>query len=337
MDNLLPVYRHPVLTVLIDDNQDFLDSLAFRLDSRMTCVSFRDPSAAIDWLHDAYQSAAKNNGNPIRVNINEEGNLLGEYVTSIDANEIAHAVLNPLRFNLPAVLVIDYAMPQINGVEFCQAIRGLPCKKILLTGYADEAVAVDAFNRNLIDRFIKKGDPQALDHLETEIIKLQDDFFVEHSNTLTDILSRHCHEFLTDPEACALIKQIANQYGFVEFYLFAHPSGILYLDAQGKCTLMVIETQAGMSSHFDIAQDQGAPAELLSALRESQLVPFFSDTGGVYQAELHNNWMSYCAPSQLCRGKQDYYWSLFELPQKSLPGAVYSYAEFLRDRTNQKS
>jgi CheY-like chemotaxis protein len=41
------------------------------------------------------------------------------------------------------VLVVDYSMPQMNGVEVCEALRHLPCKKILFTGAADEKVAVE--------------------------------------------------------------------------------------------------------------------------------------------------------------------------------------------------
>jgi hypothetical protein len=53
----------------------------------------------------------------------------------------------------------------------------LPCKKILFTGAADEKVAVGAFNRGLIDRYIKKSDDHALDILEVEIAALQRAYF----------------------------------------------------------------------------------------------------------------------------------------------------------------
>lgn len=263
--------------------------------------------------------------------LDEETDFLGKCTSSVDSPQVVQTVLNSQRFGIPAVLVIDYAMPQMNGVELCEALQNLPCKKILLTGYADEKIAVDAFNRDLIDCFIKKDDPDAFDKLETEIIKLQKDFFSTQSNTVAELLSRHCYTFLSDPKIRALVEQLCERHGFVEYYLFPNPSGILFFDAEGKPTLMVIKTQASLISHYEIAQDQDAPPELLAALQAFQLVPFFSDTHGIYDDVLRHNWMFYCAPSQICEGQQNYYWALFELPAHYLTGKVYSYAEFLSD------
>lgn len=95
---------------------------------------------------------------------------------------------------------------------------------------------------------------------------------------------------------------------------------------------MVIETEASLITHFEIAHDQDAPPELLTNLRELRLVPFFSDTGGMYRDAVGHNWLSYCLPPQICRGQQDYYWAMFDLPPHYLQGMVYSFAEFLRNQ-----
>lgn len=330
MDNLLPVYQHPTLTVLIDDSKSFLDSLAFQMNPHLARKVFHDAQAAINWLHHAHLHSIKNKNEPIRVGYDEQTESFERRSASIDLDRIYRVVLDQQRFYMPTVLVIDYAMPQLNGVEFCQAVQGLPCKKILLTGQADEKIAIDAFNQKLIDCFIKKNEPDALNHLETEIIKLQKDFFHERTSTLKDLLSRHSYSFLTDPAMEALVGQLCSRYRFVEYYLFPNPSGILFFDIQGKATLMVIETEASLISQLEIAQDQGAPPELLTALRELRLVPFFFDTGGMYRGAVGNDWLSYCLPPQVCRGRLDYYWALFDLPAHYLQGTVYSYAEFLR-------
>lgn len=330
MDNLLSVYQYPTLTVLIDDSQSFLDSLTFQLNPQLACKVFYDTQAAINWLHHAHWHSTKNE--PICVGYDEQTESFERRSASIDLDLIYHTVMDQQRFDMPTVLVIDYAMPKMNGVEFCQAIRDLPCKKILLTGLADEKIAIDAFNRKLIDRFIRKNDPDAINHLESEIIKLQRDFFIGQTSTLKDLLSRHTYAFISDPAMGALVGQLCSRYRFVEYYLFPNPAGILFFDIHGKTTLMVIETKASLIVHIEVAQDQGAPPELLTALRGLRLVPFFCDTGGMYSNTISHDWLSYCLPPQICRGQQDYYWALFDLPPHYLPGPVYSYAEFLRDQ-----
>ena len=331
MDNQLSVYQYPTLTVLIDDSKSFLTSLAFQLNPKLACKAFHDTDAAINWLHHTHWHSTKNENEPIRVGYDKLTDSFERCCASIDLDLIYRIVMNRHRFDMPAVLVIDYAMPQMNGVEFCQAVQGLPCKKILLTGQADEKIAIDAFNRKLIDCFIKKNDPDALNQLEAEIVKLQKEFFHSQTSTLKDLLSRHSYSFLTDPTLGALVGQLCSFYNFEEYYLFPNPAAILFFDIQGKSTLMVIETEASLISQLEIAQDQGAPPEFLTALREFRVVPFFCDTGGVYREEVGHNWLSYCLPPQICRGRKDYYWALFDLPSHYLQGPVYSYADFLRD------
>lgn len=333
MNDLLSVYQHPTLTLLLDDSPSFLDSLAFQLSPHLARKTFHDARSALNWLHHAHLHSIKNRKEPIRVGYDEQSESFERRSASINLERIYHIVTERHRFDMPAVVVVDYAMPQMDGLEFCEAIRRLPCKKILLTGQADEKVAIDAFNRKLIDRFIRKNDTDAMNRLENEIVQLQEDFFIGQTSTLKDLLSRHSYAFLADPAIVALAEQLCKRYRFVEYYVFPHPTGILFLDTRGKATLMVIETAAGLTTQFEVAQDQGAPSELLAALKELRLVPFFSDTGGMYENAIGHDWTLYCLPAQVCRGWHDYYWALFDLPHHYLPGPVYSYAEFLQGRT----
>jgi CheY-like chemotaxis protein len=333
MENILPVYQYPTLTVLVDDSQSFLDSLVFQLAPQLGCKAFYDAGSALDWVRHAYRQQPDGEGNGlIRVGYDEDGDSLERRNVSIYLDRIYRIVMDRARFTLPSVLVVDYAMPQMNGVEFCWAVRDLPCKKILLTGQADEKIAIDAFNRKLIDCFIQKNDMSAFDRLDAEIIRLQRELFNEQTHTLKDLLTRHTYTFLSDPAIKATVDQLSLRYRFVEHYLFPHPPGILFFDNQGKATLMVIETEGGLTAQLEIAEDQGAPPQFLNALRERKLIPYFSDTGGMYLKEIGENWLSYCLPPQICQGRETYYWALFDLPTRYLQGSVYSYAEFSRDQ-----
>lgn len=330
MNKLLSVYLYPTLTVLIDDSQSFLDSIAFQLNPKLACITFNDAQMAIDWLNNAHWQSASYES--IRVGYDEQTESFARRSASIDLDLIYHHVMDRNRFATPTVLVIDFVMPQMNGIDFCMAIQSLPCKKILLTGQADEKIALDAFNCKLIDRFIKKNEPDALNRLESEISKLQREFFIEQTSTLKDLLSRHSHAFISDPAIAILTGELCIRYSFVEYYLFPNPAGILFFDCHGKPTLMVIETNASLSMHREIAQDQYAPPELLTALRELRLVPFFCDSGGMYRDTIRHDWLSYCLPPQICEGRESYYYALFDLPSHYLQSPVYSYAEFLRDQ-----
>src|ERR1017187_5599707 len=63
-----------------------------------------------------------------------------------------------LRGDLVAVILADYRMPQMNGIEFLeQAMDGCPgARRVLLTAYADTGAAIDAINVVDLDHYLLK-------------------------------------------------------------------------------------------------------------------------------------------------------------------------------------
>ena len=322
----LPIYYHPSLTVLVDDSDSFLRSLSFQLDPTLTSKAFHDTSTALDWLRQDRHQAAQELS--LHANFNTHTDSLDQCNVAVDIEQIYRVSFQAQRFMTPSVLVVDYSMPQMNGVEFFEAVRHLPCKKILFTGAADEKIAVDAFNRGLIDRYIKKSDDNALDKLEAEIVVLQKEFFMHKSDTLRDLIALHHYTFVGDPAFAALVRELSERHAIVEHYLFPSPAGILLYDRDGKARLLVVETNESMDSHHEIARDNDAPPSLLAALQERCIVPFFYDGDGMYSDAVGNGWHRYCQPAQVCRGHQTYYWALFEVPPAFMLDKVVPFAQF---------
>lgn len=324
----LPVYTHPTLTVLIDDSDSFLKSLAFQLDPGLARKTFHDTSSALHWLRHSAQPGET----PLHVNFDTQNLPPDQCNVALDIERIWRISGQAQRFAVPSVLVVDYSMPQMNGLEFCQAVRDLPCKKILFTGAADEKVAVTAFNRGLIDRYIKKSDDDALDILEQEIVALQREFFLQQSDTVRDLLLLHDYSFLQDEALAAVVQELCQRHGFVEYYIFPNPSGILFFTRDGHAKLMIIETERGLHTQYEMARDSDAPESLLQALLEMRVIPYFSDadSDGMYAAQIGENWFRYCAAPTICLGRVTYLWALFDVPAHQLGQPVMSYAQFLR-------
>ncbi|NRR30106.1 response regulator [Oxalobacteraceae bacterium] len=325
----MPVYTHPTLTVLVDDSDSFLKSMSFQLDPMLASRTFHDTSTALDWLN----SSVQRDDVPMHINFDTQNQAADQCNVAVDLERIYRISEQRRRFATPSVLVVDYSMPQMNGLEFCQAVQHLPCKKILFTGAADEKIAVTAFNRGLIDRYIKKSDDKALDILEREIITLQKDYFAAQSETLSELVMLHNYHFLSDPAMAAVVEELGRRMGFVEHYIFPNPTGILFIDKQGKTMLMMIETEKGMYAQYEIARDSDAPPSLLNALLERRVLPFFSDADGdgMYASAVGDNWHRYCAAPQVCYGREVYYWALFELPPHYFDAAPLSFSQFQQE------
>jgi CheY-like chemotaxis protein len=178
---------------------------------------------------------------PLHVNFDMQNLPADQCNVAIDLERIYRICEQPQRFATPSVVVVDYSMPQMNGLEFCAAIAHLPCKKILFTGAADEKIAVNAFNRGLIDRYIQKS-PTGAGQLEQQIRTLQNAYFDDREETLRDLVLLHDYHFLADPVLARLIDTLRVRLGIVEHYVFPNPSGILLIDQNGKTRLLMIET-----------------------------------------------------------------------------------------------
>ncbi len=327
----LPIYHHPSLTVLVDDSDSFLRSLSFQLDPDLASKCFHDTRSALDWLNAQPHVRAPAAG-AVQASFDTYGSTPEQCNVAIDIDRIHRISTQPQRFMTPSVLVVDYSMPQMNGVEFCAALAHLPCKKILFTGAADEKIAVDAFNRGLIDRYIKKSADDALDRLEEQIVALQAAYFSAQSEMLRDLLAVHHYTFVSDPALVRVVAEIRARHAIVEHYLYPNPAGILFYDSRGKARLMVVETEESMESHYEMARDNAAPMSLLAALEARCIIPYFHEGDGMYSAAFCQRWHQYCQPAQICEGRQRYYWALFELTGPVAPEPVFPFAQFLREQ-----
>ncbi|MDH2917356.1 MAG: response regulator, partial [Gallionella sp.] len=239
-------------------------------------------------------------------------------------------VYNELRFEQVSVVVVDFDMPSIDGLQFCREIKNPHIKKVLLTGKADEKTAIKAFNEGLIDRFILKQDKDAIENLNQSILELQREYFSQSERMLADALSIGKHSFLRDSIFAERFWDICERLNIVEYYLCSEPDGILMLDAEGTSSLLLLPSEDDILSQYEIAYEQGAPQELLDLLKSNQVVPYFWQTGGHYVPECHD-WRRFLYPATEFKGNQWYCYTIVNHPPLHKTDVVFPYRQFLND------
>lgn len=308
----IPPFFFPTTVVLVDDSSDFLANVSLQLDANLAFRLFQSPLAALSAINrDSLDFPSVRDFFSLyrdRDDVDES-----RHVIDISLGMICRQVQNDKRFEQVSVVVVDYDMLELNGLELCRRIRSPLVKKILLTGRADERLAVEAFNEGIIDRFIRKQEPDAMASLNRSIADMQSLYFGRLERMLSDALSVGSPRFLQDKAFAQRFTHIRDQLRIVEYYLTCLPDGMLMLDADGTPYLLIVQNEERTRANYEIAEDQAAPRELLDALAGRSVVPYFWATNGNYSPD-YEDWRSCLYPAAEFRGNEWYLYSVVKNP-----------------------
>jgi CheY-like chemotaxis protein len=322
-------FYFPTTVFFVDDSIDFLSNLSLRLAPSLAFQLYDSPVNALKILN-----SGNNPVSPVERFFSRyhhtEDLPLTHHVIDVNLDKIHREVYNEFRFEQISVVVVDFDMPSIDGLDFCRQINNSNIKKILLTGKADEKTAIQAFNEGLIDRFILKQDKDVIDILNRAIFELQHEYFSQSERMLADALSIGKHSFLRDPLFAEKFRTICDQLKIVEFYLCSEPDGMLMLDAKGSSSLLLVLNEDALLGQNEIAYEQGAPQELLDILKSNQVIPYFWQSGGHYVPECHD-WRRFLYPATECKGNNWYYYAIVKNPPLHKTDIAFPYNEFLNE------
>jgi len=267
-------FYFPTQAVLVDDDPDFLEGISLMLNKNLSYKLFQSASSALKYVNEAH----------LQVNMIQRcyssyktGPLESDSITHIDIGKVHLEVLNALRFQTSSTVIVDYSMPEMNGLEFLMNLRNPFIRKVLLTGQADMELAVKAFNQQLIDQFIDKHDPRLKQKLNATITSFQEQYFHRSYKLITDpILANNTDAFLINPEFQAFFEEVRNQLKCVEYYMLDVPhSGFLLVDADGNRQCLLIYTQESLDEHYQQLKTAGASPILLSEVKSGSVIPIF--------------------------------------------------------------
>lgn len=302
----------PTTAAFVDDSAAFLSNLSLQLDPELAFRLFSSPTEALKFLNG--RAAQDRPASPIfspyldRTEENDAHQVIAMRVDAI--RSLAH---RPERFDSVSVVVVDYDMPELNGIEFCRRLANPALKKIVLTGKADEHVAVKSFNEGLIDRFIRKHEVDAVETLNQAIHDMQAAYFDKACATVLDALAVSEYAFLKDSALAAHVQGIFESLGIVERYLSYQPHGLLMFDAQGTAYLLIIHTDESLRGVHEIAVEQGAPASFHAELDSHNSVPYFWRTEGYYPTQCEQ-WQPYMHPASVFTGERRYTYAIVKQP-----------------------
>jgi CheY-like chemotaxis protein len=256
-----PVF-YPASVVFLDDSTDFLHALRGIFSERHLTRFFTKPCAALRFISSRRQAASAGgiSGSDYKELERKGGNALGRDLLTNDS-----------RFEEVAAVVVDYEMPEMDGVEFLASIKDVPCTKILLTGKAGEAEAVDAFNAGLIDFYLKKSDADMARKLAAVLADANQRHCAERGQIgVHDVGSTYC-----DPRTVAVMNEIVDRERIAEYYWRSEQDVVLMFDCAGNPSIFVAWNESDWTFQCEVAADASGPSELRTAMAARRIMPLF--------------------------------------------------------------
>lgn len=243
-DAFLP-YQYPVAVLLVDDDPGLLGSLWAGL-SRERRVLVSDSSAQ---ALERYQASRPSRPHFLRRSPDQS--TLAEHQVVVDTTGITRLADDVDRHQEIGIVVVDYSMPGGDGIELCEALRDEPCRRVLLTGVADERLAVQAFNSGLIHQYVRKSH-DTLEQLGATLRRQQQHYFREHSLALGEGLRERIGAFEHEAAVVDALQALMAQVQVVEYYLCTQPNGLLVVDAKGRRRRILVQSDTERASMLEI-------------------------------------------------------------------------------------
>jgi CheY-like chemotaxis protein len=253
---------HPASVVFVDDSADFLNGLRGIFRDRALNRFFTKPQAALDFMLSRDRGAP-----PIRMAGHDYSQVEGGGCNALGRDALDDAA----RFEEVAAVVVDYEMPEIDGIRFLSSINDAACTKILLTGAAGYAEAVDAFNAGLIDFYLRKGDPDMPAKLAAALAEANK----KHCRTRGHIGVHDVGATYCDPRVVRLLEHLADREKLVEYYWRPAQDAVLMFDAEGNASVFVAWNADEWAFQCDTVTDAGGPAALRLGMEARTVMPLF--------------------------------------------------------------
>jgi CheY-like chemotaxis protein len=257
------LFHRPGTVVFLDDDPDYLEMLALVLPKHWHVKFFMRPVQCINYLQqeppfweaDAWHQQQLidqwREGKPLIPQ------LLGYWSTYTE------------RYALTRVCVVDYSMPGMDGLETLSELVDWPGSRVLLTGQADEQVAVRAFNRGLIEQFIAKQAPDISRQLIEAVEHLLATPNSRHAQTWRVTLGPEQNALLRTPSVGRDLSAIAARQ-WIEHVVIGDPFGVLGMDAAGHVSWLQLETPDGLKGLAELAELEGVGPSKLDDIRQGR-------------------------------------------------------------------
>lgn len=305
----LPLFSYPMTVAWVDDDSSFIATVPQLLEG-MHAKTFNNPSACIEFF-EKYKSFLQ--GINFRRGYKEVDSyeMLNHLPVDINADVLQELPLMNDRYNEVSVLITDYDMPGMNGLDLCRELQNQPMRKILLTGAAGHQQAVEAFNEGLIDCFIQKESKKVISEVLFHIERLSRVYLITQGTALQSHLEIEHSLHLSDAMFIKFFKNWCNENNIKEYYLIDKLGNFLLIDENGNKKYFVTHTERTLNDFIELHEDDEENAAHIQTVRSREKIPFFGVGKEAWQFDV-SEWSDHFYKPSIFQGRKRFYWAVVE-------------------------
>lgn len=309
--NKMPILYFKPSIVVIDDDELLLKTLKEVLSKHYNIITFSDPLSAKEYL-ESRVSLLDNHHLLNGFNQHEVSDQITHSLVDFNTNNLNHIMNNPDKQNEVALIIADYLMPGINGLELCAALKNKPFKKILLTGHGDYSNAIQALNHKTVDYFLEKSNSDLYRTLLDTISVFINRYFMDMTVHINKHLQADNKLAITDEAIIKYLQEIINQHNIVEYHIIDKYGSYLLTDNQNKQFVFLVHNESSIQDFLEIIDEEDNANIFINKILDRELIPFF----GVNYKQNHVNVSEYnkfLYPATKISGNENYYTSLINI------------------------
>ena len=314
----LPLIFYQTTLYWVDDDDFFLKIATDRFRKKYNIIASSSSKHALHYLND-YQSRIDSFQFLHGCDDHDTYDFANHLPIDLDFDRIRSTLKNKNREKEISVLIVDYKMPALSGIQLCEALSDTPAKKILLTGYADLEEAIDAFNKGIIHYFIAKDDPHIDEKLHKAINELTTAYFIEKTSPLLHHIEADSQLPQTDPVFFDFFNQLINEKDIIEYTLADKNGGMMLRDRHKKLFYLVIHTSKSLDYFVDLHSPNSDTAFFLKSVLDRKLIPFFGVGSEIWGVE-SIYWEKNFYKPECITGREKYYWAWVALHPSPMKG-----------------
>ena len=306
--NTLPLVFYKTSLLWVDDDELLLQAASDQYGRSYNIKIFDNPNVCLDFFQQ-YQSLLSKQFFLRGYKELDDYDSINHMPIDFNIQALAHLHTNPNRHNEISVMVVDYQMPNLNGLTLCERINSFPIKKILLTGEVDDNEAVKGFNEGIINRFLRKDDLMLPEKLDLYFKALTKQYFCEQTAALLSYLEVDRKLPLTDPVFIHFFDKWCSTHNICEYYLIDKNGSFLTINERKEIKYFIVHTDASLDFFTSMNDDEDGVVYFTDAVKKREKIPFFGINKEPWRFK-PQEWSPFFYSPQIIVGREKYYWSI---------------------------